>query len=103
MTLKEIEKRVDIIVYHYKSMSVAYGKACAFVGMSHESPIFRASWNAFRSMLDMIDVQGWISWHIYTNDCGAKAMKAGFDGNLTKIKTNRQLARLIMESLKRNN
>jgi hypothetical protein len=103
MTLQEIETRVDICVANYKKMSAAYDKACTLIGMSPESPIFSTSWNAFQSMLDLIDVEGWIAWHIYENDCGARSMQAGFGGKLRAIKTNRQLAKLMMESLKRKN
>ena len=47
------------------------------------------------------DDSNWLDWFIFENDCGEKAMEAGYDKNLKPIKTIDDLIELIEEGGKR--
>ena len=42
------------------------------------------------------------NWYIYDNDCGKRALEAGYDNKLKQIRTVNQLVLLIEEGIKRN-
>ena len=47
------------------------------------------------------DDSNWLDWFIFENDCGEKAMEAGYDKNLKPIKTIDDLIELIEEGKRR--
>jgi len=62
-----------------------------------EGPMFEAMWKSFEEMLDLVDHDGWINWHIYENGCGKKGMGTS-EG---KVKTARDLAKIIVDTLEK--
>ena len=91
---------VDGIVADYRLLDHACDAALKAGAMDSNGPLHDAIWRAFQGMLDQIDVDGWINWFIYDNDCGKKQREAKGCGKrgMTPIKTSRHLARLIVES-----
>jgi hypothetical protein len=60
-------------VESYQNLTAACDKAIAAGAMDINGPLFAAIWNGFEKTLALFDVNGWISWHLYENDCGKKA------------------------------
>lgn len=91
---------VDGIVADYRRLSNACDAARQAGTLDPHGPLHDAVWRMFAGMLERVDEDGWIAWFIYDNDCGANAMtaKGCGKGMATKIKTSRQLARLIVAS-----
>ena len=91
---------VDGIVTDYRRLDNACDAALTAGAMAQSGPLYDAIWRSFSGMLDRLDVDGWITWFIYENECGEKAMQAKGCGKrgMTPIKTTRHLARLIVES-----
>lgn len=91
---------VDGIVTDYRRLDNACAAALKAGAMDSNGPLFDAIWLCFDGMLKRIDVDGWISWFIFDNDCGKKAMQATASGKrkIKPIKTPRHLARLIVAS-----
>ena len=91
---------VDDIVADYRRLNSACDAALKAGAMDANGPLYDAIWKCFHTMLDRIDVDGWISWFIYDNECGKKQHKAKGYGKrgATSIKTSCHIARLIVES-----
>jgi hypothetical protein len=91
---------VDGIVTDYRRLDKACDAALTAGAMDPSGPLYDAIWRSFSGMLDRLDVNDWITWHIYENECGAKSLEAKGCGKraMTPIKTSRDLARLIVES-----
>jgi hypothetical protein len=91
---------VDGIVTDYRRLDNACDAAIKAGAMDPSGPLNDAIWRSFQGMLDRIDVDGWITWFIYENDCGKKEKQANGCGEsgMKQIRTTRQLARLIVES-----
>lgn len=91
---------VDGIVADYRRLDNACDSALTAGAMDPSGPLYDAIWRSFSGMLDRLDVDGWITWFIYENECGKKSMEAKGCGKrgVTPIKTSRHLARLIVES-----
>ena len=100
--INQWEVRIKKICYNYKYLTKRCRAACDAGTLNPEGHLYHAIWMAFDTMLDMVDEFEWISWYVFENDCGAKKMKAGYDGKLSKITTPRQLAKLIVEGENRN-
>ena len=98
--INQWEATVIEIVMQYKRLDSACSAAEKAGTMNPEGQLHEAIWVAFGKMLGKIDVDGWISWYIYENDCGKKGREAKGCGRLglRAIKTARQLAMLIVES-----
>ena len=94
------ESIVNGIVTDYRRLDNACDAALKAGAMDPSGPLHDAIWRTFSGMLERIDVDDWITWFIYENECGKKAMEAKGCGKrgLTPIKTPRHLARLIVES-----
>jgi len=88
------------IVAHYKRLDAVCEAALKAGAMDPGGPLHDAIWRTFSAMLTLIDVDEWITWFIYENDCGKKKGQAKGCGKrgLSPIKTPRHLARLIVES-----
>lgn len=76
------------------------------IGLDPNGPMFDTVWNLFDAYTSTLSVEvgdfdGWLEWFQAENDMGAKAMAAGYDGKLRKVKTLAHLYRLIEESRKR--
>ena len=91
---------VDGIVTDYRRLDNACNAAMKAGAMDANGPLYDAIWRSFSGMLDRLDVDGWINWFIYENECRKKSMEAKGCGKRgrTPIKTSRHLARLIVES-----
>ena len=94
------ESIVNGIVTDYRRLDNACDAAMKAGAMDPSGPLYDAIWRTFSGMLERIDVDDWITWFIYENECGKKSMGAkGFGKRgMTPIKTPRHLARLIVES-----
>lgn len=97
--IDSLEISIDGVITDYRRLNNACDAAVKAGAMDINGPLYEAIWQSFQRMLERIDEDGWISWFIYDNDCGAKAMKAKGRGTqaMTPIKTPRHLARLIVE------
>lgn len=76
------------------------------LGMDIDGPMFNTVWKMFDAYtgaiaVEMGDSGGWLEWFFSENDMGAKALAAGYDGDLNPIKTLDDLWRLIEEGRKR--
>ena len=90
---------MDTIVKDYNALDDACTAAMNAGALSVEGPLFEAIWRSHDTILKHLDVDGWISWFIYDNDCGQKAHQATASEQkpLKSIRTTRQLATLIVE------
>lgn len=92
-----LAETIENIVGHYQRLDAACDAARDAGCLSTEGKLHDAIWEGFSGMLNLMDHDEWISWFIFENDCGKRALKAGFDGHLRPIRTARQLAKLITE------
>lgn len=85
------------VVADYQRLSRACDAARVAGCMEINGPLHEAIWLSFESMLTRIDFEGWLSWFIQDNDCGASGLWARLPGKKARIAiiTPRQLARLI--------
>lgn len=100
------EKIINKLLADHKNISDAWDALAKVVGMDYESALGRATWFAFDNYVSAVsaavgDDGDWISWFIHENDCGQRAMQAGYDGKLKKVKTVKDLVKLIEEGVKR--
>lgn len=96
--IDSLEIIIDGIITDYRRLNNACDAAIKAGAMDINGPLHEAIWRSFQGMLERIDEDGWISWFIHDNDCGAKAMKAKGCGKrgMMQIKTTRSLAKLIV-------
>ena len=101
--IKEWELKVKKIVAHYKKLDALMNKLNE-LGMCDTSPngLHETVFGTVEELLEMIDVAGWLSWYIHDNECGQRARPAGYDGKSKPIRTERDIAKLIVESEDRN-
>ena len=90
------EIKITSLVEDYKELTACCDAAYDAGALDPEGKLNTAIWNAYDNMLQHIDVAGWISWYIFINDSGAKALEAGYGDELNAIKTPLDLARLIV-------
>ena len=89
------EIKITSLVEDYKQLTACCDAAYDAGALDPEGKLCTAIWNTYDNMLQHIDVDGWISWYIFDNDCGAKAMEAGYGDEINAIKTPLDLARLL--------
>lgn len=70
------------------------------LGLEVESPLFEMMWGTFDDYTKTLaallgDHSEWMGWFQSENEMGAKGMAAGYDGNLTPVKTLDELLDLI--------
>lgn len=94
--------KIDKIVGAYKQLREASDLARAAGCLDVEGKLDMAIWKMFDVLLDEVDQCDWLEWYIYDNDCGEDAMEAGFDDDVHPIRNSRDLAKLIIESEKRD-
>lgn len=93
----EWTKRIDLIIADYQRLDAACDAALQAGAMDPSGPLHEAIWRAFQNLLAQIDSHDWISWFIYENGCGEKAMQASAPGLVSQpITTTGQLAELIV-------
>ena len=73
--------------------------------LAPESPVYSVIWTLQDAMTDAVsrlvgDRDAWLSWYRYDTAMGAKAMEAQISGKTYKVRTLKQLARVIVESNK---
>ena len=61
---------VNDIVADYKHLNHACNAAMKAGCLDINGSLFDAIWRTFSRMLERIDVDGWIAWHIYENEIG---------------------------------
>jgi hypothetical protein len=93
------EAKIVPIVAAFQRLRDATDKANEAGTLDPNGALFQATWGSFGAMLKLIDSGGWIGWFLYENQCG----KRGFEATpcagkkSRKVRTPRQLARLIVE------
>lgn len=95
-SIEEWEIKITSLVEDYKQLTACCDAAYDAGALDANGKLYTAIWNTYDNMLEHIDVAGWISWYIFDNDCGAKAMKASYGDEINAIKTPLDLARLIV-------
>ena len=91
---------------HHQALQSLMDGIQATIGLNPDGPMFDTVWKVFDAYTNTLSVEvgdygGWLEWHCVENDMGAKALTAGYDKKLRKIKTLVDLARLVEESRKR--
>jgi hypothetical protein len=100
--IDEWEAKIERIVKDYKNLTACCDAASDAGVLNTDGKLFDAICKAHDGLLTIIDEFDWITWYLYENECGAREMESGYDGELSKITTPRQLAQLIVESENRN-
>lgn len=96
-TLSALTRQIEQILADYHRLESACEVARQAGCLDIEGPLHSAIWITFGNMLTHSDPHDWITWFIYENDCGKKALSACGPGQaLRPIRTPRQLARLIL-------
>lgn len=77
------------------------------IGLNIDGPLFDVVWKLFDAYTKTVSAQvgddfGWMEWYQSENDMGARCFEAcpGAGCKLRKVKTLKDLARLIVESRK---
>jgi hypothetical protein len=84
----------------YQNLRAACDKAIDAGAMDINGPLHEAIWNGFEKTIALLDVEGWIHWHIYENDCGQRAHQVALPGKKPKlIRTPKDLAKIICHDL----
>lgn len=92
--------KITKIVASYQRLSGACDKAIEAGALDINGPFHAAIWRAWDGMLGMLDHDEWISWYLCENECGERGFEAAAPGcKSRRIRTPRQLARIIVESL----
>ena len=93
------EAKIAPIVEVFQRLRDATDNANSAGTLDPNGELFMATWSAFEELLKLIDSGDWICWFLYDNRCG----KRGFEATpcagkkRRKVRTTRQLARLIVE------
>jgi len=100
--VKELEKKITNIIESYQRLSKACQAVVDVGAMDINGELYEAIWRNFDILLDLTDIEGWISWFIFENSCGIDGKKArsSDQSKLRKIENPRDLAKMIMESEK---
>jgi hypothetical protein len=98
--IQEWENKIDTVVNCYEKLTTEWQKWVE-LGMDVECPFANAIFTTFEKMLELVDVCGWLEWHIFENDCGKEGLSAApyASKNMKKIKNNRDLAVVIVDFL----
>lgn len=91
---------VDAVVDAHRKLSKEVDSYVYLGAMTPDSKLFSAIWGMFNVLLAQFDRDDWISWHIYENDYGGRGFEfAAKPGRIpTPIKTNKDLAKVIVET-----
>ena len=91
---------ITLLVERYKALGKACSEYLNVGALTPETPLYDEIWNMFEFMVGQIDRDDWINWYIFENDCGKKQLAASASSakQPRKIKTARDIARLIVES-----
>lgn len=94
------QRIIDNVLAVYERLDKSCNAAIEIGAMNSDGPLYDAIWSGFSRLLKHIDHEGWISWHIWDNDCGKNSFIAKCSGmrQAVKIKTARDLAKLIAKS-----
>lgn len=84
----------------HKRLSNLDAQLKTIFGRAAEGEHFDAVWRMFDAYTDALslalgDTDDWLIWYFMENDMGAKAMQAGYDGKVRKVKNVRDLLWLI--------
>lgn len=90
---------VETSVNKYKILNKACEAATKSGTLDPNGPLFNAIWSGFENMLSLVDIDGWIGWYIFDNECGKRKLKSstGKDKPLMKIDTNLKLINFLVE------
>jgi hypothetical protein len=94
-TIDKIKSDIDKITSAFERLNKACDKAIDAGCLNAEGELFSAIWDSFDTLTRVADTDKWIAWHLWENECGKNAMKAGYDEENKPITNNRDLAELI--------
>jgi len=94
------EKMINSVIDRYSEIELISKAVKNLFGGEPESRFVSTIWKVFDTLVNHTsaaigDEDDWLSWYVFGNDCGRDRMKAGFDVDLRKIKTVRDLIWLI--------
>jgi hypothetical protein len=72
--LAKYTRIVTQCVESYQNLRAACDKAIAAGAMDIDGPLHESIWNGFEKTIALLDVNGWLAWHIWENDCGKKQL-----------------------------
>jgi len=92
MTDIDIKKEMESLVNHVATADAMYKLLRDLFGASPESPFVACLHDMLGGYIALLskaagDDTEMIYWFVHENDCGAKGMEAGFDGDMRKIRT----------------
>jgi hypothetical protein len=87
------------LVEAYKKLDAACDAAIKAGCMDVNGPLHEAIWEAHQLSIEAVDVESFLSWFIYDNDCGKNGMQAssGLNKPLVEIKSFEDFERFMME------
>jgi hypothetical protein len=100
-TIEEAIEHIDKITAAFNRLDKSCEKAADAGCLDIEGELFSSIWNAFDTLVKLIDADGWVEWYLYENECGKNAMEAGHDNELKPITNSRELAELIINTRNR--
>lgn len=97
--------RISRAVAAVERVNAVYASVAGPLGLTPEG----ALWGAVSALADMVIAgidddfggpdEGWVNWYVWENDCGAKAMEAGFDGEMRPIASVEDLVWVMLGAL----
>ncbi|MFN4909407.1 MAG: hypothetical protein ACK5H0_10300 [Bacteroidota bacterium] len=94
MTLKQLQN----IIEQRKRVDQMFRDAEKVGVIDVNGPLFNAVWHAIESVTSIVDSYGWIDWFVYENEYGARELTVTIDGRKRKIKTIKQLHKLLQSN-----
>lgn len=96
--------RVSEVVKTFKELESLYDGMDKFIGVDPDAPMFRIAYELFNKYLDAValnigDQSQWLSWYIWDNECGKRAMLVSWNENgkhkEVHVRTPMQLVRVM--------
>ena len=96
--ITELAEKIDRLYGIHKDITLRI-EAGALAGvLDIDGPLCNAIWKAWETMLEMLDTDGWIEWHITENDGGRKKYEASLgEKPVRKITSGMDLAVMLLE------
>lgn len=98
--INKLKGDFDKIVLVFQRLKCATEKAEEAGTWDVDGPLDNAIWRAFETMLNLYDPDGWVSWYLFDNDCGAGEKyvvyyEEGQKRRKIKVTNTRALAKLV--------
>jgi len=95
------KEKIDTIVDVFKRVDAEAEKWIEIGALEIDCELHQAIFCGFEELLSLLDESDWIRWYIFDNRCGEEGLSARGNGDspMFKIKSNHDLARLIVDYL----